>query len=118
MEVDKGKLRYDYSLWKAHSKPDGSVWLIKYKTNASAAELLTLKNETAGYYQPDNMRRFNLTVTLPDQRELEAVLVIIKSSANKFKLMYSDGKRSDLVTLGKYFEVNLYLTDCQKSFKG
>lgn len=102
------KIKYTNSLWdEVRTLPDSSEILIKYKDNKlskKTLELIPRSNDgymcTEGYY---------LDVHLPRPRELQAVLIIKRSSQNCYKVTYSDSCRAEMQTLTGLNELNNYI---------
>ncbi len=102
------KIKYTNSLWdEAKALPDGSEILIKYKDNKPSKKTLELIPRsydgymcTEGYY---------LDVHLPRPRELQAVLIIKRSSQNCYKVTYSDSYRAEMQTVTGLNFLNEYI---------
>ena len=83
---------------------DGSVRLIRYIVPAGAGESLIMDKSK---YTPNT---YTLTVCIPGQRSVDAVINIVKSSANTYKLTYSDAVRTEMKAFDNYSQINTYLS--------
>ena len=104
MEVDRNKLRAMAIGYEAEGLKDGSVRLVKYRVQEDGKELLTV---APARYGPAG--EYTVRVNLPSKRVVEAVINIIKSSANCFKVMCSKPWGTEFMTFGTYSELNEWL---------
>lgn len=108
MNVNKNKIFYDYNIWKdIKTLPDGSMILVCYKEYKPNGELLELAESYNNSYK--------LNINIPQARDMLACIVIMRSSANCYKLSYTDNKLSDITTLTGLATVNEYIERAQRN---
>jgi hypothetical protein len=101
------KIKYTNTLWdEAKTLPDGSEVLIKYKQQKSNNKTIELL-QGGSYYLCSE--RYYLDVNLPKPRELQAVLIVKRSSQNCYRVTYTDNYRADIQTLTGLKTVNKYI---------
>lgn len=104
------KIKYTNTLWdEAKTLPDGSEVLIKYKQQKSNNKTIELlQGGSNGLYYLCS-ERYYLDVNLPKPRELQAVLIVKRSSQNCYRVTYTDNYRADMQTLTGLKTVNKYI---------
>jgi hypothetical protein len=101
------KIKYTYALWdEAKTLTDGSEVLIKYKQQKSNNKTIELLQGGSNYLCSE---RYYLDVNLPKPRELQAVLIVKRSSQNCYRVIYTDNYRADMQTLTGLNTVNKYI---------
>lgn len=101
------KIKYTNTLWdEAKTLPDGSEVLIKYKQQKSNNKTIELLQGGSNYLCSE---RYYLDVNLPKPRELQAVLIVKRSSQNCYRVTYTDNYRADMQTLTGLNTVNMYI---------
>lgn len=101
------KIKYTNTLWdEAKTLPDGSEVLIKYKQQKSNNKTIELLQGGSNYLCSE---RYYLDVNLPKPRELQAVLIVKRSSQNCYRVTYTDNYRADMQTLTGLNTVNKYI---------
>jgi hypothetical protein len=89
--------------WRAERINDGSVRLLRYKKSETTQELLTV---TPDRYDAG---RFTLRVALPAAQTLDAAVVIVRSSANCYKAVYTSLSATEIRSFGNYCDLNMWL---------
>lgn len=107
MYIDKRKIEVNlYEPCKVIEVPDGSIRIITYSEVKEPKEMIKLVKSWGSSY--------NLNLELPVQRDLEICVNIIKTSANCYKVMYSDKNKSVFETFKTITEVNKFLKDMRQ----
>lgn len=107
MDISKNKIEVSlYQPCKVSELPDGSIRIVTYSEVVEPKEMLKLSKSWGGNY--------NLSLELPVQRDLEICVNIIKTSANCYKVMYSDKNESVYETFKTLAEVNKFLKDTRQ----
>ena len=102
-EIDVGKLP---SIgMKLERVSEGCVRLVSYKKQEDGKDLLTVRQSSIGF------GRYELQVNVPEMREVNELIVIVKSSANKFRVCYSSPKSTVFDVFTGYDELRRWLLD-------
>jgi hypothetical protein len=88
--------------WEKQRIADGSLRLLRYAEARGGGDLLAME---PGYRKNE----YTLRVSVPGQRDLDKVVLVVKSSANCFRVAYSDAKRTEVSTCGTYCDLNLWI---------
>lgn len=104
MYIDKRKIDVSmYEPCKVSELENGSIRIVTYSEVKEPKEMLRLSKSYGSNY--------SLSLELPAQRDLIICVNIIKTSANCYKAMYSDNKKSVFETFKTVAEVNRFLKD-------
>ncbi len=115
LKVSVGKLETAYGFWNIRIQPDGSVVLIRY-SNSEHKQTLQLipAGNTYGYLCDE---RYYIDVKLPLQRDMLACVIIMRSSQNNYKAVYTDMKKSELRVCSGLEDLNGYIKQIENGLK-
>jgi len=97
MELDSRKI-YAKGLQNKQDLKDGSVRYILYKPNNTDKQLAELR--------PSWGTNYELRINLPQQREVDKVIIITRTSANCFRIIISSSLNTELISVKTYDEIN------------
>lgn len=114
--VSKGKLEYLGGFWsEINALEDGSVQLIKYKEYSVQKTLELNKSGSSNWMCAE---RYYIDIHLPKPRELAICVIVIRSSQNCYKVIYTDKLKSDVNVFNGLVDLNRYLLAiCQEDIK-
>jgi len=92
---------------------DGSVQIVQYSVKESSKALVELKSPERW----DSSNNYKLQVNLPSERTVEYILILLRSSANKYKVIYSTSLKTEIETFSNYAEINAYIKSLNLSCK-
>ena len=107
-KIVESKLLYVKLFWsKVKFLSDGSVCFIKYKEYPVDKTIVFIgPNDTHGWGAD---QRYYLDVNFPKPRELLICIIVIRTSQNNYKAVYTDNKKSEIFSFNGLSDLNDYL---------